>query len=184
MLEIASRRVRLRDGSEAVLRPLTGRDTDSLHRMFQTLPPKARRFLDDDVTKMEVIRRWTSHIEPATVLPLVVEVGSEIVADGTLHRRTWGPTRHVGRIRVVVAEGWQGKGIGTLLTEELVRIATREGLRIVQSSHAEFEEGEAVEAMKALGFRRVAILPEHLMDPEGRTHAATVLVRRLGQEGA
>ena len=112
-------------------------------------------------------------------LPIVIEVDGEIVADATLHRRKFGPMRHVGRIRVVVREGWQGKGIGTILTEELVRVAKGEGLRLVSSYHAEFEEGDGIEAMKALGFRRVAIVPEYLMDPEGKTHSMAILVRRL-----
>lgn len=179
MAEISARKVTLRDGSLATLRLLAAKDTGALHRMFLDLAPKSRRFLYDDVTDIEVVRRWTTNIDPSTTLPIVVEVGSEIVADGTLHRKPGGPMRHVGRIRVVVRDGWQGKGIGTILTEELIRIAREEKLRLVSSYHAEFDEGDGIDAMKALGFRRVAIVPEYLMDPDGKTHSMAILVRRL-----
>ena len=176
---VFDRPVLLRDGTAARVRLLKPTDTDALHAMFCRLSPKSLRYVHDDVTDLEVIRGWTRRIEPEKVLPLVVQVGNDIVADGTLHRKKAGPTRHVGRIRVVVEDRWLGKGIGTILTEELIRIAREAGLLMVAAQFAEYEEGDAVEAMKALSFQRVAIVRDWYVDPDGKTHSMTILTRRL-----
>ena len=173
------RDVTLRDGKVGRLRLLCERDADALHKMFSTLSAAARQFLYDDVTNSSIVRKWTTEIDYSSILPLVVEVERKIVADATLHRRRSGPMRHVGRIRAVVHDDWHGKGIGTILAQALIEEARSERLKLVTTTLAEFDEGDAVEAMKALGFRRVAILPDFMIDPEGKLHAMTVLSMKL-----
>jgi len=173
------RQVTLRDGVRATIRPLVPADRDGLFDMFRSLSARARRFLYDDVTDLGVVERWTRNIDYERVLPLVVESEGRILADGTLHRREAGPFRHVARMRVVVRDGQRGRGIGTVLARELVEIARTEGKRVVMCQLAEFAEDDAIEAMKALHFHRTAVLPEFLIDPDGKTHALTIMSRRL-----
>ncbi|HPR64307.1 MAG TPA: GNAT family N-acetyltransferase [Thermoanaerobaculia bacterium] len=169
----------LRDGRTATIRLLSSGDGDKLYRLFMTLKPESRRFLYDDVTDRRVVDTWIQELDYDRILPLVVELDGTLVADGTLHRKNFGPLRHVGRVRVVVLETCHGLGVGTILMQELIDVAKREGLKILSSTAAEYEEGPAIQTLKALGFRRAALVPHYLMDPQGVTHSMAILTKSL-----
>ena len=75
-----------------------------------------------------VIDHWVNHIDYQRCFPLVAEAEGRIVGDGTLHMRKVGWKRHLGNVRVVVAKDYQGRGLGTLLINELVELAGEFGL--------------------------------------------------------
>ncbi len=170
---------KLRDGTEVTLRLLTKDDTDRLHAFFVTLSEKAREFLYDDVIDRMVVESWTANIDYNNVVPIVAEFGGEIVADGTLHKRNNGPSRHIGRIRVVVREDFLGKGLGTLITNELTVIAKARKLAYLYVSLASGSEIAAIEAVENQGFVRSAVLPGFLMDRNGNVENAVVLVKNI-----
>ncbi len=170
---------KLRDGTEVTLRLLNRDDTDRLHAFFVTLSEKAREFLYDDVTDRNVVESWTSNIDYNNVVPIVAVAGGEIVADGTLHKRNNGPSRHIGRIRVVIREDFFGKGLGTLITNELTVIAKARKLAYLYVTLANMSEAAAIKAVENQGFERSAVLPNFLMDQSGNFENAVVLLKNI-----
>ncbi|MFH1537673.1 MAG: GNAT family N-acetyltransferase [bacterium] len=171
--------MRLDDGSEATVRFLTEDDAGALADMFARLSYDTRKFLYDDVTDRRVVEGWTRDIDPDKALPVVAEVGGRIVADATLHRRQFGPLRHVGRVRVVVLEEWQGRGIAGALVRMLEEIARETGLLVLSCMLVKGEEDGAIRGLEAFGFERAAELPGYIMDPEGNVFDAVLLIKRL-----
>jgi GNAT superfamily N-acetyltransferase len=169
----------LLDGTEVVLRLLAAGDTDKLHAFFMTLSDKARQFLYDDVTDVNIVEQWTKEANYDHVVPIVAIVNDEIVADGTLHKRNNGPSRHIGRIRVVVREDYLGKGLGTIITNELTNIAKARKLSCLYVTLAEKSEADAIEAVEKQGFLRASVLPDFLMDLNGNLENAVVFVKNI-----
>ena len=66
--------LQLRNGVRATLRPMASADERELLAFFLRVPEEDRRYLKDDVTSPEVIRRWAREIDYSNVLPLLAEV--------------------------------------------------------------------------------------------------------------
>lgn len=171
--------VTLRDGLTVTVRLLTKNDTQKLYELFSSLSEESRKFLYDDVTDINVVESWTESINYDKIVPLIVESEGKILADGTLHKRSFGPQRHVGRIRAIVRDDYHGRGVGYLLTTELVEIARKAGLKIISCTLAEFEQGPIIRILKEHGFKRVALIPDYLIDSEGNTFSMAYLVKKL-----
>lgn len=181
MLRGYPRELTLDDGTVVSVRPLTPTDEGALVRFFQQLPTAECHYLKEDVRSPAVIKRWLSEIDYARVLPLVAERGSQIVADATLHRRGYGARSLLGEIRVVVASPYRRKGLGLGLAAELIEMAEAAGLRRLFVEIVSGVEQAAAEVAEQLGFERVAVIPDHLVGPDGRPHDLIILALSLGE---
>src|SRR3990172_696644 len=115
--------VGLRDGAAVKIRPLEPGDKDALLEFFLGIGEEERFYLRDDVTSPAVINQWTEKVAYNAVLPLVAMVGERIVAEGVLIRRRGGARSHLGEIRLLVAPGYRGRGLGTVMIQELCDVA-------------------------------------------------------------
>ena len=130
-LSAFDRRVTLRDGTGVRLRPIRSEDAPRLialydrlsadtryHRFFtlmRRLPPDWARFLAD--------------VDYRTRLALVVESPDD--ADSLIAVARYEPTDQVdlAEVAFVVQDGWQGRGLGTVLFRELLTAAAVNGIR-------------------------------------------------------
>ncbi|MFC2172045.1 GNAT family N-acetyltransferase [Acidobacteriota bacterium] len=170
--------IRLADGTPGIIRPLEERDAKSLFDMFKSLKSESRKYLYDNVSDFSVVEGWCRNKNYCSVLPLILEVDSKIVADGTLHRRPNGPLRHVGRIRVVVKEDYRDYGFGRALVEILIDCARTAGLKLLSCTLAD-EETTTIKRLEELGFHAASTIPDYLMDPDGNTHSMITMLRKL-----
>lgn len=164
----------LEEGVQVMVRPMTADDRDALVSFFQRIPKKELRFLKEDVTKPEVIDGWVEHLDYDRVLPLVVEVDGRIIADATLHRRREGWRRHLGGLRIVVDPAFREKALASRLIDELVDVATDEGLDRV---YAEIptDAAAAMEVFEERGFTKVAVFERNIIDLDGNYHDLAVM---------
>lgn len=169
------------DGSHVVLRPMVPEDEAGLLEFFRQIPEEDRQYLKEDVESPAVIREWSARLDYGRVLPLLALVGQRIVADATLHRRRSHARGHTGEIRIVVAPAYQAKGLGTHLTLELLDLAAEAGLERVVLEVAEAGQKEAIGVAERLGFGRIATLPDHLKDGQGRPQDLVIMEMPLGQ---
>ena len=123
MLEEFPKEITLPDGFSCTLRPMTRDDKDALYRFFILFPEEDRRYLRNDATNRILIEKWCRNLNYDRVLPILAEHERKILANATLHRETFGWGRHVGEIRITVAAEFQKRGLGSLLVEELSRLA-------------------------------------------------------------
>jgi GNAT superfamily N-acetyltransferase len=168
----------LRDGRKILLRPFASSDTEALFQFFHSLPSNYRRFAWDNIDSRELIETWGRSIDYGKVFPLLALDGSRIVADATLHRRAGGPLRLVGRIKWMIDPAFRGVGLGTLLVNNLVKIARERGLRHVNSMLISDLEADAVKTLEGLGFVSF-VQPGYGTDADGNQHDMTKLILRL-----
>jgi RimJ/RimL family protein N-acetyltransferase len=165
----------LKDGSRVILRPMVKEDREKLLEFFRNLDTKALSFLRNDVRDPTVIDRWVTHIDYNRVFPLVAEADGRIVGDVTLHMRKLGWKRHVGNVRVVVANDYQHRGLGTLLINEIVELAGEFGLeKLVAEVH--LQALGAIAVFKKAGFSIKAVFEDLVKDPAGKSSDLVVMV--------
>ena len=178
MLTVYPKKVRLQSGTSVTIRPMVKEDADKLYAFFSRVPREDRLFLRDDVSIRDVIDSWTQELDYEKVLPLVAEVGGNIVGDATLHRRKFGWTSHVGKVRLVIDKDYRGKGLGTILIEELIDIAKKAGLEQLVAELMSNQTG-ALSAFKRLGFEKEAVFFNYVKDQMGEARNLVVMIKNL-----
>jgi len=168
----------LRDGRRVLLRPFAAHDVDALHEFFKRLPSEYRRFAWDPIENRSLIESWARDIDYAKAFPLIALDGARIVADATLHRRSGGPLRLVGRIKWMLDPAFRGAGLGTTLVNHFIDIGRSNGLRHLNCMLISDLEADAVRTLEGLGFQSY-VMPGYGTDPDGNQHDMTKLVLKL-----
>jgi RimJ/RimL family protein N-acetyltransferase len=165
----------LKDGSRVILRPMVKEDRDKLLDFFRRVDDRDLMFLRDDVRDPATIDEWIEHLDYRTVYPLIAEVEGRIVGNATLHMRKVGWKRHLGNVRVVIAKEYQGKGLGTLLVNEIIDLAAEFGLeKLVAEIH--LLAHAALATFKKAGFSAKAVFEDLVEDPSGQKGDLVVMV--------
>jgi L-amino acid N-acyltransferase YncA len=168
-LQTFPKTVRLKDGSQAVLRPLRRDDEKQLHQLFLDIPEQERMFIKHRVQDLAVIRDWCQNIDYGRNLPLVALLGGKITGLATLHQQLGGWKRHIGRVSVLVHPQCRGRGLARTLVGEIVDIARRAGLEKVE---AEFigEQEAGMKMFALLDFRELVRLEDYVKDMQAISH--------------
>lgn len=119
---------KLKDGSEVLLRPMVKGDRKAVGEFFGRLTPQVLQYVRNDVTDPKVLDKWFDQLDYDRVFPLLAFKGDKVVANASLHRVAYGWRKHLGTIRIVVDPEFHGKGLGTLMINELVDLAMEFGL--------------------------------------------------------
>lgn len=119
---------KLKDGSEVLLRPMVKGDRKAVGEFFGRLTPSVLQYVRNDVSDPKVLDEWFDQLNYERVFPLLAFKGDKVVANASLHRVAYGWRKHLGTIRIVVDPELHGKGLGTLMINELVDLAMEFGL--------------------------------------------------------
>jgi RimJ/RimL family protein N-acetyltransferase len=165
----------LKDGTRVVLRPMVQEDREKLIDFFSRVSDQDRQFLRNNVRDPKVIDNWVNQIDYHKVFPLIAEVDDKIVGDATLHMRRTGWKRHLGNVRVVVANEFQGRGLGTLLINEFADLAGEFGLEKL-ISEIYFNSPAALKVFKNAGFGVKAVFEDLVKDLYGHNADMIVMV--------
>jgi L-amino acid N-acyltransferase YncA len=156
----------LRDGREITIRPLEAVDGADLVAFYSGLPEAEREYLRDDVTKPDWIERFLRKVDFVEVVSLVAEHGSRLVGEGTLYRSSHGWMRHVGELRVSVAESFRRQGVGAALARALVKTGIAMGVEKLVVQMVDKQPGVR-RTFEKLGFVLEATLKNHVKDLHG-----------------
>ncbi len=182
MLSAYPKTVKLKDGAAAVIRPLARDDFDKLLEFFQDLPDEDRVFLRHDVRDPGLIRKWTASLNLDRVIPLVAIEDKTLVANGSLHLMPNECMKHVGHIRLVTASSHRHRGLGGLMTRELVSLAEARDLEKLQAHVIEDNVG-AVKMFTTVGFKKEAVLTGMIKDRDWKSHNLAVMVNDVANLG-
>jgi RimJ/RimL family protein N-acetyltransferase len=163
------RTVRLPDGREIELRLLTPDDEPAVLAFARSLPSQDLMFLRMDLTREDVVRGWIAEAVEGHSTTLLAWAGPELVGYATVHRNAAPWMRRVGEIRVNVAAGYRGRGLGRVLTGQIFDVANDLGLRKLVAQMTADQRG-AQAAFRRLGFVPEAILADYVEDRDGHTH--------------
>ena len=158
--------VRLKDGSEVLIREMTGEDASASLAFFQSLSQEDRTYLRRDVARPEVVEQRVRELEPGAVERLLAVAGDAIVADGTLELSGEDWKKHIGELRLIIAPAWRRKGLGVLLARELYVLAA--SARVEEILVRMMRPQKAARAIfRRLGFRQEVVLPDYVRDRGG-----------------
>ena len=119
--------IRLADGAQVIVRELLPSDEGSIRAFYRGLSPSTlnKRFLTPYPSLPEPMLRDLAVAGRADRCVLVATHGDAIVGEARFHRAGGSDGAEVA---VVVADDWQGRGLGTELTRRLVGLARARGL--------------------------------------------------------
>jgi GNAT superfamily N-acetyltransferase len=161
--------VKLKDASKATVRPLRRDDEKDLHQLFLGIPEPERMFIKHRVQDIAIIRDWCHNIDYGRNLPLVALLSGKIAGVATLHQQLGGWKRHIGRVSVLVDPNFRGRGLATMLVNEVLDIARSAGL---ERAEAEFigEQEAAAKMFAMLGFTQLLRLEDYVKDMQAIPH--------------
>jgi GNAT superfamily N-acetyltransferase len=177
-LEKYPARLKLRDGTECVVRPLQKKDEARLQKLFLVVPEEERLFVKCNVRDRLLFREWCRHADFEHNLPLLMLHGSTVIGEATLHQRVGGWKRHIGLVTVLTHPAYRGRDVAKLLVQELVEVARQLGLKKLEAE-LNGERKVAILALGQLGFRELYRLPDYVLDMQCVAHDYVVLGMEL-----
>ena len=161
------KKVKLKDGTEITIRPITMDDLDKSHEFFMALPEEDRAYLRVDVTKRDVVQRRIKDMECMNIKRIIALHNDRIIANAALEIGTHGWEKHIGELRLIVARDFQRKGLGVIMANELYSYATREKveemvIKIMKPQLA------ARKIFERLGFKEDVTLKDYVKDMSGQ----------------
>lgn len=155
--------VLLRDGAEIVIRSMDPTDAGLLLRFHRALSPETTRlryFTVHPELRPEELFRFT-HVDHDVREALVATCNRQIVAVGRYDRT---PDTASAEVAFVVADDWQGRGLGTLLFRGLATRAVAHGITTFLAVTLG-ENRKMLQVLQDLG------LPLHTSYVDGMVHA-------------
>jgi L-amino acid N-acyltransferase YncA len=172
----------LKDREDTVIRLLEPGDRQRLETFFLEISEPDRWFMKYDVLTPEVMAKWFTGIETGAVSSIVALCQDRIIGHASLHKRTFGATRHVGRLRITVHPDFRKKRLGTWMLLDLIQLAMDQGLEMLRMDVIRGIEDTAIDAVTRLDFFRYATLEGYVKDLEGKPRDLVVMVKRLHQD--
>lgn len=158
--------VKLKDGTEVVIRELTLDDLEQSVAFFQTLPREDRVYLRIDVARRENVEQRIKRMKIDNVFRFVAVTGDRIVADGALEMEAEEWERHMAELRLIVAHDFQRKGLGLLMARELFTLAASKNVEEVVARFMAPQKG-ARSILEKLGFHQDTVLHDYVKDMDG-----------------
>ena len=156
---------------------LTDEHCDALLRFFAGLPEGDRTFIREDVTDADVVRGWAAGGTPGVRRWVAQDDGTVSGYVAVLRLPGW--SDHVGEVRLVVAPGSRGTGLGRELARHALVQAVEDGVaKLVVEVVA--EQGAALALFTDLGFTGEALLVDHIRDRDGQLRDLLVLAHHVG----
>lgn len=168
----------LEDGTPVTIRPLLKDDEAALLKYFGALPPEDRLCLKEDVTDPKVIKNWIYEMDYDNLLPLIALHNGNIVGDATLHFNPVGWTKHQGEVRLTTSTQYRVRGLGTILVQDLIDIATSLGLEQINIEIPPMLD-KAFNLFQKMGFKEIANLKGFVRDLEGTESDLVLMIKYL-----
>lgn len=168
------REVKLNSGKTLTMRLMSYADIDAVLAFAKGLSTKDLLFLRRDITDRANVEEWVRGIEEGRSVSVLAFEGETMAGYATLHHNEALWTRHVGEIRTNVGSDFRGMRLGSILVEEMFQIAKELGLRKLTANMVA-DQKAARGAFERIGFTPEALLADHVVDAEGRTHDMLIM---------
>jgi RimJ/RimL family protein N-acetyltransferase len=156
------------NGKIVALRLLKEADKKALLDFANSLPEEDLLFLSFDITQEKVINDWIKKVREGLWYTIVAEANGKLVGHGSLLRTEQIWSRHLGEIILLIAPEFRGKGLGSILANEIFDKAREIGLMKVVARMAS-EQKSAIAVFEKLGFKAEALLGDYVIDRRNRT---------------
>ncbi len=161
-------------GHDITLRPMAAGDRAAVLEFARKLPEHDLLFLRRDLTQDAAVDDWIREIAAGEIFTVLAVEGDSVLGWATIHRNRLRWTAHVAELRVMVAEGARGLGLGRILTQEAFANAVGLGIEKMVAQMTMDQKG-AIAVFEGLGFRPEALLRDQVKDRAGKKHDLLVL---------
>jgi RimJ/RimL family protein N-acetyltransferase len=128
-LKLWSKNVTLTDGTRVLLRAQRQTDQERLWEMVSTLSNKTLSQLTDRFTH-ELIQNWMKTLDYDKIIPIMAfDADSRVVGNAFIHLNQSEAKKHVGVFGIFIHDKYQGKGLGTLMTNLMIEVGRLKGLK-------------------------------------------------------
>jgi ribosomal protein S18 acetylase RimI-like enzyme len=170
----------LKNGKQVMIRLLNAQDRENLINFFQKAPAEDIQFCKEDVKNPKVIDSWLHFESARKIMALIARdmATKQVVASLNLHKGQQAAL-NVGDIhQILVARPFQGLGLGSLMLDEMIALASEEKLNWLKVEVvADFNN--IIKAFQSKGFEIRATLEDYFMDLKGEPHDAALMMRPL-----
>ncbi|HEX8104120.1 MAG TPA: GNAT family N-acetyltransferase [Solirubrobacteraceae bacterium] len=153
-------------------------DLEALLAFFASVPEHERTFFKEDVTDRDAVAATLTAERGRRAL---ADPGDGSVAGYVAVMPLGGWSDHVGEVRLVVAPGHRGAGVGRALARRALLDALQCGLRKLVVEVVAEQEG-AVGMFQALGFRAEGLLRDHVRDHDGTLRDLVILAHPVAEQ--
>ena len=181
-IETNGKFITLSNGKEVFIRRLNGQDRSGLMKFFQQAPPEDVQFCLQDVKSPMVIDAWMNQgngHKPLTLVALDMPTNRVVASLSVIKGQQAAKT--VGEIQqILVARPLQGLGLGSLILDELIKLAVKENLHWLKVEIVT-EMKSIIKAFKSKGFELKTILDDYFIDSQGATFDVALMLRSLSK---
>jgi GNAT superfamily N-acetyltransferase len=169
-LNIYPKVVRCKNLLSVMIQPLEHHHVYALVDMLKTLPEAEQALLPCDVNDPEYPGQIHQQIDDASVHRLVAWHGTqEILGSLAMYPGSARWVQHTARLTQVTHPAFRRAGIGMVLLDEVMTMAEDHGIRKVYCELTDLHK-EAIGMVKNMGFKREAVLRDHMHDDAGNDH--------------
>ncbi len=115
----------LKDGTKVVIKYFTHEDVSRMIEFYSNLLPEDDTYRKVDGKNSRMAALWDGTIEAANIIRIIAIHEDEMVAEGVLELLHDKPLKQNGELRVIVANNFRHKGLGTVLMRQLCFLATQ-----------------------------------------------------------
>jgi L-amino acid N-acyltransferase YncA len=160
--------------AEVEIARMTAADRAALVDFVAALPTQDLLFVPRDLGHPKVVEAWMRSLEAGELTSLVARHRASMVGCTAIVVDELSWSKHVGELRVLVAPGWRGRGLGRALIQECFAQALELGLKKLVAQMT-VDQRAAIAVFEELGFRAEALLAKHVADREGTLHDLVLL---------
>ncbi len=171
--------VMLKEGEDAIIRPLGKDDESELSEFYGKIAEKDRWYTRYDITDPKVIQKWIEGVDRKSVISMIALCNENFIAHASLHMRSFGFTKHIGRVRIMVLPEFRHKRLGTWMLLDLIKLAMDKGLSKLRADFVVGVEDTAIDAAHKLDFFETACLKNYVQDAEGQPKDLIIMVKNL-----
>ncbi len=168
------RQVSCKGGVQVLLRPMAASDLDVVKAFFASLPRGDRLFLRYDVTDPHAFDSWVAKLGDKRQLRLLAFAGERLVGHALLEPEPHNWSQHVAEARIVVADDFKRRSLGTLMLRELVDQASVRNYDKL-CTHVMDTQLAGRKMCERAGFAVEAELKNQVKDLEGKKHNLLIM---------
>ena len=162
---------RLKDEREVILRLLKSEDKGPLQNMMAGLSRDALRWSNPPYDEAK-INRWMSGVQ--TGLSIVAIFSDRLVGISSIYEFSRPREKGIGGMMIYIHQEFHGVGLGTAMTDEILKLAKERGLHRIGLEVVE-DNDAAVALYKKRGFEVEGVLRDAYFGEDGEYHNMLVM---------
>ena len=159
-------KAKLKNGKEVMLRFRRIDDVNDLFLMFSSMSEKALEWSMAPYTK-DRIEGWMEDLP--NLIPLVSEYQGKIVGHAVIHKFPHERRKGIGELAVYLNDDFQNVGLGTVMTERLLKLAKKDKMHRIELSVVA-ENKIALHLYEKCGFQIEGISKDDFYGRDGKYH--------------